>query len=112
MAGPLGGLRPASHAAAATLRYIFTVAVVAMYVALPARRSSTCRGCPRAGSIAAILAVHVIFLLSPPLTLTDIFNYVNYGRMEVVHHLNPYTTIPVLEPHDDPSFTSATGTSC
>ncbi len=54
--------------------------------------------------IAAILAVHAIFLLSPPLALTDIFNYINYGRMEVVHHLNPYTTIPIFEPHDDPSY--------
>jgi hypothetical protein len=33
-----------------------------------------------------------------------VFNYVNYGRMEVVHHLNPYTTIPILEPHNDPSY--------
>ena len=24
--------------------------------------------------------------------------------MEVVHHLNPYTSIPILEPHDDPSY--------
>ena len=24
--------------------------------------------------------------------------------MEVVHHLNPYTTIPILEPHNDPSY--------
>ena len=54
--------------------------------------------------IAAIVAVHAIFLLAPPLALTDIFNYINYGRMEVVHHLNPYTTIPILEPHDDPSY--------
>ena len=54
--------------------------------------------------IAAIVAVHAIFLLAPPLALTDIFNYINYGRMEVVHHLNPYTTIPILEPHSDPSY--------
>ena len=54
--------------------------------------------------LAAVLAVHVIFILSPPLALTDVFNYINYGRMEVVHHLNPYTTIPILEPHDDPSY--------
>ena len=54
--------------------------------------------------LAAILAVHVIFILSPPLALTDVFNYINYGRMEWVHHLNPYTTIPILEPHDDPSY--------
>jgi Glycosyltransferase family 87 len=24
--------------------------------------------------------------------------------MEIVHHLNPYTTIPILEPHNDPSY--------
>ena len=24
--------------------------------------------------------------------------------MEVVHNLNPYTTIPMLEPHNDPSY--------
>jgi 4-amino-4-deoxy-L-arabinose transferase-like glycosyltransferase len=50
------------------------------------------------------VTVHAIFLLAPPLALTDIFNYINYARMEVVHHLNPYTTIPILEPHNDPSF--------
>ena len=50
------------------------------------------------------MAVHAIFLLSPPLALTDLFNYVNYARMEVEHGLNPYTTIPVLEPHSDPTF--------
>ena len=49
-------------------------------------------------AIAAIVAVHAIFLLAPPMALTDVFNYVNYGRMEIVHHLNPYTTIPILEP--------------
>ena len=54
--------------------------------------------------VGAIVAVHAIFLLSPPLALTDMFNYINYGRMEVVHHLNPYTTIPMLEPHSDPSY--------
>ena len=45
-----------------------------------------------------------MFLLAPPMALTDVFNYINYGRMEIVHHLNPYTTTPILEPHDDPSF--------
>jgi hypothetical protein len=54
--------------------------------------------------IYALLAVHVIFVLAPPLALTDVFNYINYGRMEIVHHLNPYTTIPISEPHSDPSF--------
>jgi hypothetical protein len=54
--------------------------------------------------IGSIVLVHGVFLLAPPMALTDVFNYINYGRMEVVHNLNPYTTIPILEPHSDPSY--------
>ena len=43
-------------------------------------------------------------LPAPPLPYTDVFNYINYGRMGVVHHLNPYGVLPALEPHSDPSF--------
>ena len=38
----------------------------------------------------AVLAIHAVLLLAPPLSYTDVFNYINYGRMGVVHHLNPY----------------------
>jgi len=103
MAGPLGGLWPSLTGNSTTLKYLFSGAIVFMYggylIAL--------RAAPRLPArwiIAAIVAVHAIFFLSPPLALTDIFNYINYGRMEVVHHLNPYTTIPVSEPHNDPAF--------
>src|SRR5208283_1767992 len=103
MAGPLGGLWPGLTRNNSTLRYVFSGAVVAMYVAyvvglvyLPRLRARWV--------IAAIVAVHAIFFLAPPMALTDVFNYINYGRMEVVHHLNPYTTIPILEPHNDPSY--------
>jgi hypothetical protein len=103
MAGPLGGLWPGLTGNGTTLKYLFSGAVVAMYVSylLVLRRSGAV---PARWVIATLLAVHAIFILSPPLALTDLFNYVNYGRMEVVHHLNPYTTIPILEPHDDPSY--------
>jgi hypothetical protein len=103
MAGPLGGLWPGLTWNGNKLRYLFTGALALMYVAyvvgiayLPRLRARWV--------IAAILGVHAIYLLAPPLALTDVFNYINYGRMEVVHHLNPYTTIPILEPHDDPSY--------
>src|ERR1700733_11050375 len=103
LAGPLGGLWPGFSRSNNTLREIFTYSMVAMYVSyllalvyLPRLRSRW--------AIAGVVAVHAIMFLAPPLTLTDIFNYVNYGRMEVVHHLNPYVTIPMLEPHSDPSF--------
>jgi hypothetical protein len=103
MAGPLGGLWPGLTGDGNTLKYIFTAGLVAMYVAYLVLLRNVTR-VPARWVIGAILAVHAIFLLAPPLALTDIFNYINYGRMEVVYHLNPYTTIPILEPHSDPAF--------
>jgi len=104
MAGPLGGLWPGLPRDTTMLRYLFTGLIVAMYVAYVAALKHAPR-LPARWVIGAVLAVHAIFLLSPPLTLTDVFNYINYGRMEVVHNLNPYTSIAILEPHGDPSFT-------
>jgi hypothetical protein len=103
MAGPLGGLWPGLPAGGTALRYLFTGAVAAMYLAYGVALAYAGR-LPTRWVVGAILAVHVIFVMAPPLALTDIFNYINYGRMEVVHHLNPYTTIPISEPHSDPSF--------
>jgi hypothetical protein len=103
MAGPLGGLWPGLTRNGTTLRYLFTGAVAVMYIAYLVGLAYAPR-LPVRWVIAAIGAVHGIFLLAPPLALTDVFNYVNYGRMEMVHNLNPYTTIPILEPHNDPSF--------
>lgn len=103
MAGPLGGLWPGLTRSNTALQYLFSGAVVVMFVGYLLGLKYVSRLRPWA-VISAIVAVHLIFLLAPPLALTDIFNYVNYGRMEVVHHLNPYTTVPILEPHDDPSF--------
>ena len=103
MTGPLGGLLPWITRSTVTLKYLFSGAIVAMYVSYLAGLSYVPRLRAR-WAIATVLAVHLVFFLSPPLALTDIFNYVNYGRMEIVHHLNPYTTIPILEPHDDPSY--------
>ncbi len=103
MAGPLGGLWPSLTRNALSLRYLFTVTVTVMY----ASYILALKYAPRLRSrwvIAAVVGVHAIVFLAPPMALTDIFNYVNYGRMEVFHHLNPYTTTPILEPHNDPSF--------
>jgi hypothetical protein len=103
MAGPLGGLLPGFTRSSTTLKYLFSGAIVVMYLSyllglvyVPRLRARW--------AIATVVAVHTIFFLAPPLALTDIFNYVNYGRMEVVHNLNPYTSIPILEPHNDPSY--------
>jgi hypothetical protein len=103
MAGPLGGLLPGLTRNNTTLKYLFSGAVVLMYVSYLLALAYVPRLRAR-WAIAAVVAVHAIFFLAPPLALTDIFNYVNYGRMEVVHNLNPYTSIPILEPHNDPSY--------
>ncbi len=103
MAGPLGGLFPGLTRSPTKLKYLFTGALVAMYVSYLVALKYVPRLRAR-WAIGAVLAVHASFFLAPPLALTDVFNYVNYGRMEVVHHLNPYTTIPILEPHGDPSY--------
>ena len=102
MAGPLGGLAP-GLANSSSLKSFFSAAIVLTFgcYLVAFTRATYLR--PR-NVLIAILAVHAIFLLAPPLALTDVFNYFNYARMEVVHHLNPYTTIPALEPHNDPSF--------
>jgi hypothetical protein len=103
MAGPLGGLWPSLTRSPQAVKSLFTAALLVMYVAylvglryVPALRARW--------AVATVVGVHVVLLLSPPLSLTDVFNYINYGRMGMLHHLNPYTTIPVLEPHSDPSY--------
>jgi hypothetical protein len=103
MAGPLGGLWPGLTSNGTSLRWLFSLSLVAMYAAyvLVLSRSPILS---LRWVVGAILAVHVVFFLAPPMALTDVFNYINYGRMEIVHHLNPYTTTPISEPHDDPSF--------
>ena len=103
MTGPLGGLLPGLTRSSVKLKYLFSGAIVAMYVSYALGLAYVPRLRSR-WAIATVLVVHFIFFLAPPLALTDIFNYVNYGRMEAVHNLNPYTTIPILEPHSDPSY--------
>jgi hypothetical protein len=102
MAGPFGGLWPGA-ADAPALKGLFSVAMVAAYGAylVLVRHAGRVR---LRWLLGAIAFVHLMVLLAPPLALTDVFNYLNYARMEVVHHLNPYATMPVLEPHSDPAY--------
>ncbi len=52
--------------------------------------------CARAGAIparlgvAAVVAAHVVFLLAPPLFSADVFGYVDYARLAILHGLDPY----------------------
>jgi alpha-1,6-mannosyltransferase len=53
--------------------------------------------------IGVVVALHLIFVIAPPLLSSDIFNYVGYARLEVVHGLNPYVH-PLSAAPIDPSY--------
>jgi len=103
IAGPLRGLLPGLTRDENRLAWILSGVMLAMYVlyVLAFRFAERLRA---RWTIAALLAIHLAFLLSPPLQYTDVFNYVHYGRMGVLQGLNPYTVIPALTARSDPSF--------
>jgi hypothetical protein len=103
MVGPLRGLLPQLTRNPNTLAWILSALMGAMYV-LYILAFTNAQRLPARWTIATVAVLHLIVLLAPPLSYTDVFNYINYGRMGVVHGLNPYTTIAELEPHSDPSF--------
>jgi glycosyl transferase family 87 len=39
---------------------------------------------------AGVVVLHALFVLSPPLLSKDIFSYLEYARLGVIHHVNPY----------------------
>jgi hypothetical protein len=49
---------------------------------------------------AAVIGAQVVLLLGPPLSLTDLFNYLHYGRMSAKDGLNPYVALPLTAPTD------------
>jgi alpha-1,6-mannosyltransferase len=67
---------------------LLLVAMLACYLVVLA--------CARAGAIptrlgiATVVAAHLIFLLAPPLFSADVFGYVDYARLSVLHGLDPY----------------------
>jgi hypothetical protein len=51
----------------------------------------------------AVVATNVVLLLGPPLSLTDVFNYLHYGRMPATYGVNPYAALP-LTVRQDPAY--------
>jgi alpha-1,6-mannosyltransferase len=51
-------------------------------------------------AIGSIVALHVLFALAPPLLSQDVFSYISYARLDVVHGLGPYTHSPNDVPGD------------
>jgi hypothetical protein len=57
----------------------------------------------------AIALLVVVFALVPPLLSHDVYSYVDYARLGVVHDLDPYVHPPSAAP-DDPAFADVTWT--
>jgi alpha-1,6-mannosyltransferase len=51
-------------------------------------------------AIGSICAFHLLFLAAPPLLSQDVFSYIAYARLEILHSLDPYTHSPDAVPSD------------
>ena len=51
-------------------------------------------------ALASIGLLHVAFVLAPPLLSSDVFNYIDYARLGVLHGLDPYVHGPAAARHD------------
>jgi alpha-1,6-mannosyltransferase len=51
--------------------------------------------------VAAIVVLHLLFLLAPPLLSRDVFNYMVYARDGPIHGLNPYLHGAGAAPFDE-----------
>src|SRR2546421_7967870 len=51
-------------------------------------------------AIGAIVALHVLFLIAPPLISSDVFGYIDAARLGTLHGINPYSPASTPLPHD------------
>jgi hypothetical protein len=102
LVGPLGHRLPSLTPSTVTLRTELVVALGLLGLCWLAAAALAPR--VRVEWIAAALVlVHVVFVLGPPLSLTDVFNYLHYGRMGATYGRNPYVALPLSVP-GDPAF--------
>jgi alpha-1,6-mannosyltransferase len=101
-AGPLHGLVPSltRHPAVlgSDLRRVLLAMLIAWLAVIFAGRAVRSRVV-----IGAVVALNVIFLVCPPTAATDLFNYIGYARLDVLHHLNPYVYLALAQ-HGDPVY--------
>jgi alpha-1,6-mannosyltransferase len=57
-------------------------------------------GLSRRVVVGAVVGLHVIVLLAPPILSADVFSYLAYARLGAVHGINPYVNGPAAFPSD------------
>jgi alpha-1,6-mannosyltransferase len=93
LAGPLRGLGLGlSSSGFQTLTLIMCASYVAVLL--------TTRALSLRAIAATILAANLILLLGPPLISQDVFGYLAFARMGVLHGLDPYTHVAFEAPTD------------
>jgi len=97
--GPLHGLLPWPHGNTLAVGIGFSAVMLAMTAAYAVALASV-RTLSMRMIVVCVLVLHAILLMSPPLALTDLFNYLGYARLGGLHHLNPYTHGIAQELHD------------
>lgn len=96
LAGPLRGLGVGAISAGEfqTLTLIMCAGYAAALVAAHARALSL------RAIVAAVLGANLLLLLGPPLISQDVFGYLAFARMGVLHGLDPYTHVAFQAPTD------------
>jgi hypothetical protein len=93
MAGPLPGAGVPLHSSLYAALFLTMCGCYALVLALA-------RHVEARAAAAAIVLLHVLFLLAPPLLSADVFGYIDYARIGAVHGLDPYANGPASAPHD------------
>lgn len=101
-AGPLHDISVRLITNAQTVGLVFSCVLLAMIAAYLVVLATARSFSMRAIAI-AVVALHAILLLSPPLQLSDVFNYLGYARLGALHHLNPYSHV-IRQELFDPVF--------
>jgi hypothetical protein len=98
-AGPLHTVFSGLPKSQLGLSYLLSGLIVVMLVAYGVVIGAT-RALSMRLIVIAVLALHVILLMAPPMQLTDLFNYLGYARLGALHGFNPYTHVIAQEVHD------------
>ena len=93
LAGPLHGLGPATSTAGLEL---LVLAICACY--LVALRCAAAISSRRLW--VAIVLAHLAAALAPPLFSGDVFGYIGFARLDVLHGLSPYVHTAAAAPND------------
>ena len=96
--GPLSflGAGAASGPLAGPLYYAGLCVALVLYAGVLAFAVSI----SRRAAVLAVVSLHLLFALAPPLLSQDVFSYIAYARLGVEHGLNPYTHAPLDIPGD------------